>query len=103
MTNTKKIKSKSLYVQNRYLMILAKQIPAGSWIWFNGNQGQDYAILNNQIAADYNEAIEELASNNDESVEAIEADYKDWYYKVPVEEAIASYAHNIDYYRGSSI
>jgi hypothetical protein len=90
--------SKDLYTQNRYLMLVAKSIPAGSWIWFNGNQGCDYAILNNQVSASYGEALEQLASNNDESIESVEADYKDWYYKVPIEEVIKDYQHNINYY-----
>lgn len=57
-------------------------------IYYNGAQGIEGAIFNNQFAGDYMEAVSELAYHEQVSVEDITNDFKDWYYIMPIDEAI---------------
>lgn len=95
----KRLNSCNQYVIARYLLALIKSnYKPTQWVYHNGSEGLLIALLNDMVADDYQDAVEELASRENESLEDIIADYKNWYYVFTIEDAIKSLESDINYY-----
>ena len=68
------------------------------YLHYNGAQGMILAIEIEQIEATYEEAVKAMALRENVTEEDIENDYDNWYYIVPVSEAIETISHDLRYY-----
>ena len=58
----------------------------GKFVWFNGANGLEGAILNNWIEDTYEEAVKAQAFREGITEEEVKNDYHDWYYIMPIED-----------------
>jgi len=92
------LKTKHPYVIGRYLLRLLKNIPTDSVLYYNGSEGLHYAILYSQYAPTIEKAIEDMAADNNETIDVVEDDVNNWYYRVPYSEALDSVMSDVTYY-----
>lgn len=68
-----------------------------SFIYYNGGDGRDSAIVLKNYSKSYLQAQKNLADDEGVTLEKVQKDYDNWYYVESVSEAIESYQDRLKY------
>lgn len=97
---TRKERLSNSYLSSRYFRFVAKAIQNANpdaYVYHTGSEGLEFA-LQYCVAKNHEEAISELASREDVSIEDITNNYSNWYYIMPISEIVSNLTHDVIYY-----